>query len=259
MAVLKLAKPMMSGPEVKKVQQRLKALGYQVDVDGVFGPGTDKAVKKFQGDKGLTADGVVGPATQAALGTGSGAAAAVPAKVSGTFTISPAKISQICGCPTANVQQHWPGLEQALAVCGLAHTASTIAAVATIGTEVPAFLPINEYGGDAYFTKMYEGRKDLGNTQKGDGARYHGRGFIQLTGRANYRTYGTKLGLPLEQNPDLALQPEVAARILALYMKERGIGALAAKGDWQGVRRAVNGGLNGWDRFSALVQQLSAA
>ena len=66
-------------------------------------------------------------------------------------------------------------------------------------------------------------------------------------------------GVPLEQNPDLALEPEVAARILAQYMKDHGIPALAAKGDWQGVRRAVNGGLNGWDRFSKLVNELTAA
>ena len=123
---------------------------------------------------------------------------------------------------------------------------------------MPSFLPINEYGGDAYFTKMYEGRKDLGNTQPGDGARYHGRGYIQLTGRANYRSYGQKLGLALEQNPDLALEPDVAARILARYMKDHGVDRLAAAGDWEGVRRAVNGGLNGWDRFSGLVQKLSA-
>jgi hypothetical protein len=54
-----------------------------------------------------------------------------------------------------------------------------------------------------------------------------------------------------------SLQPDVAARILARYMKDRGIDKLAERGDWQGVRRAVNGGLNGWDRFSSLVNQLS--
>jgi predicted chitinase len=48
----------------------------------------------------------------------------------------------------------------------------------------------------------------------------------------------------------------VAARILAAYMTDRRIGALAARGDWQGVRKAVNGGLNGWDRFSTSVQKL---
>ena len=164
-----------------------------------------------------------------------------------------------CGCPVANVAAHWPGLERALLEQGMADTASTIAAVATVATEVPAFLPIDEYGGDAYFTKMYEGRRDLGNTQPGDGARYHGRGFIQLTGRANYRAYGQKLTLPLEQHPELALEPDVASRILARYMRDHGIPAMAARGDWHAVRRAVNGGLNGWDRFSAVVQRLQAA
>jgi predicted chitinase len=254
--VLKMTKPMTSGPAVRKLQQRLKALGFDVAVDGVFGPGTVAAVKRFQAARGLTADGVVGPTTQAALGTRQ---AAAPARRAGkSFGLSSAQIATICGCAGANVEQHWPGLEHALTECGINTRECVIAAIATIGTEVPAFLPINEYGGNSYFTKMYEGRKDLGNTQPGDGARYHGRGYIQLTGRANYRAYGEKLGLPLERNPDLALRPDVAARILARYMKDRGIDKLAARGDWQAVRRAVNGGLNGWDRFSSLVNGLSA-
>ena len=89
--------------------------------------------------------------------------------------------------------------------------------------------------------------------------RYHGRGYIQLTGRANYRTYGEKLGVPLEKKPDLALRPDIAAKVLAAYVNDHGIAKLAASGDWQGVRRAVNGGLNGWDRFSTLVQGLQQA
>jgi hypothetical protein len=253
-SVLKITKPMTSGPAVRQLQQRLKALGYAVAVDGIFGPGTAAAVKKFQAAKGLAADGIVGPATQAALG----GPQRVTQSAGTAFALSPMQIGKICGCPGANVEQHWPGLQKALRECGIDDRACLIAAIATIGTEVPSFLPINEYGGNAYFTRMYEGRRDLGNTQPGDGARYHGRGYIQLTGRANYRAYGQKLGVPLEQNPDLALQPDVAARVLARYMKDRGIDKLAARGDWQGVRRAVNGGLNGWDRFSSLVNQLSA-
>jgi hypothetical protein len=128
-----------------------------------------------------------------------------------------------------------------------------------VGTEVSSFAPINEFGGAAYFKRMYEGREDLGNVRQGDGVRYHGRGYIQLTGRANYRTYGEKLGVPLEKKPDLALRPDIAAKVLAAYVADHGIAKLAADENWEGVRRAVNGGLNGWDRFSSLVQGLQQA
>jgi peptidoglycan hydrolase-like protein with peptidoglycan-binding domain len=255
--IYKLTKPLTSGPGVRQLQQRLKSLGYDVAVDGVFGPATENAVKAFQKHRGLAADGVAGPATHAAL-LAPPAAPQRTLAAAGSFALTPAQIAAICGCPAANVAQHWPGLAKALAECGLTDRASTIAAVATIGTEVPSFLPINEYGDTAYFTKMYEGRRDLGNTEPGDGARYHGRGFIQLTGRANYRAYGQKLGQPLEQHPELALQPDVAAQVLAHYLADHGIAGLAGRGDWEGVRRAVNGGLNGWDRFSSLVERLSA-
>ena len=253
---LQLKKPPLKGPAVKELQRELAALGYSLDADGVFGPATDAAVKQFQSDHQLEVDGVVGPATQAVL-------AARPRRrlsvVPSQFPLSAAEIALICGAPRANIEQHWPAICKALAEHGLDDVPSTIAAVATIATEVSSFLPINEFGNTGYFTRMYEGRKDLGNTHPGDGARYHGRGFIQLTGRANYRSYGAKLGVPLEQNPELALRPDVAAKVLASYFEERGIAALAARGDWKGVRRAVNGGLNGWDRFSGLVEKLEAA
>src|SRR4051812_39985424 len=155
---------MTSGPAVRQLQQRLKALGYDLAVDGAFGPGTAAAVKRFQAAKGLTADGVVGPATQAALGT----QGVVKRPAGKAFAMTPMQIGTICGCEGVNVEQHWPGLQKALAECGMEAHACMVAAIATIGTEVPAFLPINEYGGNSYFTKMYEGRTDLGNTQAGD-------------------------------------------------------------------------------------------
>jgi predicted chitinase len=256
MAALRLTHPPVSGPKVRALQQRLKALGYETGaIDGEFGPATDLCVKQFQSDHALDADGVVGPATNAALAT------AKPRRRSAGSgpRFTPEQIAALLGCRVANVRRYWPPLRKALAAEGLTDEACVIAALATVATEVPDFAPINEYGGDAYFRKHYEGRADLGNTHPGDGARYHGRGFIQLTGRSNYRGYGQKLGVPLEQNPNLALDASIAARVLASYMKDRGIGSLAARGDWQGVRRAVNGGLNGWDRFSVCVQKLQQA
>jgi hypothetical protein len=167
---------------------------------------------------------------------------------------SPPRIAHIIGANAENLEQNWPPLETALEECGIADRSTVIAAIATVVTEVGlAFEPINERGDAAYFAQ-YDGR--LGNTAPGDGAKYHGRGYIQLTGRANYRQYGQKLGIPLERRPDFALKPKVAAAVLAHYFKDRGIHASAAKGDWQQVRRSVNGGLNGWTTFHGLVTKL---
>ena len=170
---------------------------------------------------------------------------------------TPDQLVRALSVPLATATTYWPQIESALHQEGIDDRATCIAVIATIITEVGiAFMPIHEYGDTAYFTRMYEGRADLGNTQPGDGARFAGRGFIQLTGRANYTTYGQRLGLDLVDNPDLALDPHVAALILALYCKDRGVPQLAAAGNWQGVREAVNGGLNGWDTFWAAVQKL---
>lgn len=91
----------------------------------------------------------------------------------------------------------------------------------------------------------YEGRKDLGNTQAGDGRRYKGRGPLQLTGRANYRQYGTLLGLDLVGHPEQAATPAVGFRIAGLYWHLHGLNALADAGDFEAITRRINGGLNG--------------
>jgi predicted chitinase len=176
-----------------------------------------------------------------------------------TFNLDVAGIAQATGCPAANVARYWPGIQAACVENGLTDRASVIAVIATIATEVGSFEPINELGDDAYFTEHYENRHDLGNIQPGDGVRYHGRGFIQVTGRANYRTYGQKLGVALEDQPELALDPQISTRILGCYFRDHGIADLARKGDWKGVRKKVNGHLNGWDRFSAHVAKLEQA
>jgi predicted chitinase len=173
-----------------------------------------------------------------------------------SFTLD--EVGAVCGGAGTNVATYWPLLVSGLQAAGCYNTPTVIAVLATVRVEVPAFSPIREFGDNAYFTRMYEGRADLGNTQPGDGARFSGRGFIQLTGRANYQQYGNALGINLIDNPDLALDPNNAARILVKYVTDRNIPALAASNDWQGVRRAVNGGLNGWDNFIGAVESLTA-
>lgn len=101
----------------------------------------------------------------------------------------------------------------------------------------------------------YEGRcSDLGNCHPGDGRRYKGRGPIQLTGRANYRTAGLALGLPLESNPLLASQHRVGWRIAAWYWESRGLTTLARQGRFIEVTKRINGGTNGLtDRLACLA------
>lgn len=87
--------------------------------------------------------------------------------------------------------------------------------------------PIREFGGPPYFRRMYdiEGQRpelarSMGNTSPGDGARYCGRGYVQLTWRANYRRAGEKLGHQLEDYPELAMRRDIAAQILRRGMEE---------------------------------------
>ena len=84
--------------------------------------------------------------------------------------------------------------------------------------ETQNFTHMSEQGDQEYF-KQYDQR--LGNHHKGDGARYKGRGFIQLTGRDNYRRAGKALGLPLEDRPELAEQPRNATAIALWYWQNR--------------------------------------
>lgn len=170
------------------------------------------------------------------------------------------RIARAVGARRAAVAHNWPKIDRALRRAHIAQVGTRIAALATVLTEVgPRLRPINEYGSRRYFARMYGGRRDLGNTHRGDGVRYHGRGYIQLTGRWNYRTYGRRLHLSLQRHPRLALRPGVSARVLAAYFKRHHISAAARHGYWRRTRRAVNGGHNGWWGYQHRVRQLLRA
>lgn len=87
--------------------------------------------------------------------------------------------------------------------------------------------PIKEFGGTAYYRRMYDingerpsKARELGNLTPGDGAKFAGRGYVQLTGRTNYARAGQKIGIDLVNNPDLAMQPKIAAQIMYSGMIE---------------------------------------
>jgi predicted chitinase len=89
--------------------------------------------------------------------------------------------------------------------------------LAQVGHESANFTRLKEIASG----KEYEGRTDLGNTQPGDGPKYKGRGYIQITGRINYRSIGKKLGVDLENNPELLERPDLAAKASFIYWRTR--------------------------------------
>ena len=124
--------------------------------------------------------------------------------------------------------------------------------IAQLAHECAGFRTMREFWGPTKAQKGYEGRKDLGNTQPGDGKRFMGRGYIQITGRANYETYGTKLGLGLTANPALAEDPVNALKVACLYWKQRDIDTPAGNNDIALVTRKINGGATGLAERKAL-------
>lgn len=136
---------------------------------------------------------------------------------------------------------------------GVNTSARVQAFIAQAAHETADFNTLEEYATGA----AYEGRADLGNTQPGDGVRFKGRGIFQTTGRTNYRAVSRHLfgDDRLLNYPDMLEDPELAVRSALFYWKERNLSPLADKGDFEGITRKINGGLNGWaDRLSQLDQ-----
>lgn len=135
------------------------------------------------------------------------------------------------------------------AAFGIALPAQVAYVLATVRHETAGqFRPIKEFGTGKYFEARYGGRKDLGNVHSGDGALFCGRGYVQITGRRNYRVFGHLLGLPLEAQPDLALDHETALRILVIGFRDglftgRKLSDYVSgtRRDFVGARRCING------------------
>jgi len=103
--------------------------------------------------------------------------------------------------------------------------------------------------------QAYEGRRDLGNTQSGDGRRFKGRGLIQLTGRHNYTAYGKAIEKDLLSNPELvAADLYLATDVAGWYWQRTGLNTWADRDDLRTITRKINGGYNGFsDRQRLLI------
>ena len=164
---------------------------------------------------------------------------------------TPEQVAAAAKVPVDAVRRNLPLIEQALAEQGIGDRPTVIAAIGTTAIETAStFEPIHEFESPHWDT--YSG-----------GRQFHGRGFIQLTHDYNYRAAGLALGLDLVGNPDLALEPRTAARVLAWYFKTvRGktsgmnVSDAARAGDWRKVRLLVLGAEMGWKRLADVAAKL---
>jgi hypothetical protein len=150
----------------------------------------------------------------------------------------------------------------------LGDRAMVIMALGTIRAETEGFVPIDE-GRSPYNTRsrpfdLYDPDTRvgaaLGNTEPGDGARFKGRGYIQLTGRDNYGRIGRQIGVDLVARPQMANDPGIAGLILAQFLKNKEAAIRTALAGMQlaKARRLVNGGSHGLDRFTDTFEKCMA-
>jgi predicted chitinase len=257
-----ILKPGDSGRAIVTIQNRLATLGFhQGAIDGQYGPITQRAIMAFQRSRSLKPTGLIDNATLQALGYQVDQEAPPPVRGGVSFET----LSQIFPhAPSNNLHQYYPILLRALGEKGLGDPLMILMALATIRVETSRFEPVSEYqskyntvpGGKPY--ALYDFRRDIGNNAVGDGDRYKGRGFIQLTGKANYKTYSTQLGLGnlLVDQPDLANDPIIASRILASFLKDKEaiIRSALHREDFATARKAVNGGTHGLPDFQLAFQ-----
>ena len=265
LALAKVKEPVSKGAKgniVEQLKNKLLDLGYDVGrggtsgltknkagqwtsldnsqrrgVDGVFGKGVESAIKAFQEDAGLPVTGVLDEDTAANIAT----ARALQFKGLDTEELTEDQTTYYNAALKEAKEQGLEGVELA-------------SFMAQAGHESDSFRTLTERASGA----AYEGRKDLGNTQKGDGKRYKGRGHIQLTGRANYKKAGDDLGIDLVNNPDLiSTDPSVAAKVSLWFWKNKVRKQSPDFADVERVTKVVNGGFNGLAHRKKLFDQMT--
>jgi predicted chitinase len=163
---------------------------------------------------------------------------------------SSARVARATNCPQSAVESNWPAIHKELERRGVATQPVCAAALATIAVETAhTFAPVQE----AFW---------LDDAWRHANLRYAphwGRGYVQLTWDYNYRAYGDALGVDLINNADRAMEPDIAAAILAEYFVRARVAEAAQRNNWTEVRRCVQGGTDGLDELLRVVRELGFA
>lgn len=176
------------------------------------------------------------------------------------------QLAQICPkLVAAKLQSYLPHLNRALQTYRVDSMSRSAAFVAQLAHESGEFRWMEEIWGPTDAQRRYEPpgtlAARLGNTQRGDGKLFKGRGPIQITGRFNYAKFGARLGIDLVSQPALAATPEVAFATAGLYWQSNGLNELADAQNFVAITRKINGGTNGLadrQRYYALAQRVLA-
>jgi len=297
---MSLLKQGSSGPDVQDLQQKLKDLGFDPNgVDGIFGPGTKAAVIAFQQSKSLPADGIVGPATSAALaatttgatttsdGAASDDATAASGAVAAPVSAPGLNLAALAGkVPDAVIAQIPEAaakfgittnlrLAHFLAQCAL-ESMNFTAVVENLNYSAQRLLQVfpkyfknvdlNAYARNPQKigSRVYANRMGNGDEASGDGFKYRGRGYIQLTGKNNYQSFSNFIGEDCIANPDLVATTYPLASA-AFFFNSNNIWAICDQGASDAtvtsVTKAVNGGTHGLaeriQNFKVFIKALS--
>ena len=163
------------------------------------------------------------------------------------MTLTVTQIAKSTGGPISRASVFASWLNKAMLAYDITTPRRQSAFLAQIGHESGGLRYTREIWGPTPAQIKYEGRKDLGNTQRGDGKLFMGRGLIQITGRANYVEVSEALGRDFVERPELLETAEWASLSAAWFWDSRGLNDLADAGKFERITRRINGGLNGLD------------
>jgi putative chitinase len=242
------------GEDVKKLQEKLG-----LAADGNFGPGTEAKVKSWQSANGLTADGVVGDGTWAKMFSDAAPAVGIPP--------SEFKLSALKGhIPDAVIAQ----IPDTAAKFGITSVLRLAHFLSQCGHESGGFRTVNEnlnYSADGlksifgkYFpgnlnesyarqpekiaNRVYSSRMGNGDEKSGEGWKYRGRGYIQLTGKSNYTAFDKTVDDDILSNPDLVATKYPLASA-AFFFNNNGLWSICDKGASEDVVKQVTRRVNG--------------